>query len=40
MVKHIEELIKEVGPEPVTEDKAEEDEDDWEDEDDDMEEES
>ena len=34
MVKHIEELINEVGPEPVTDDKVEEDDEDWEDEDD------
>ena len=35
MVKHIEELINEVGPEPVTDDKVEEDDEDWEDEDED-----
>ena len=41
MVKHIEELINEIGPEPVdenTDDKDEDDEENWEDEDEEMEE--
>ena len=41
MVKHIEELITEIGPEPVdenTDDKDEDDEENWEDEDEEMEE--